>query len=170
MNLAIRQAGVQDAHLIATLGTVTFYEAYFEQDEPSDIADYCIEWFAPQKILLEIENPISTFFIAYHNGKAIGYAKLRDGDKPEGVAENSVELQRIYTIERVWGKGAGELLLQHCCQAAKEKGFQNIWLGVWEENIRAQRFYAKYNFNQVGAITFPYGETVGNNLVLEKIL
>lgn len=170
MVLEIRQANVEDANLIAVLGSVTFYEAYFEQDAPADLANYCVESFAPEKIRQEIENTASTFFIAYHNGKSVGYAKLRDGEKADGVAENSIELQRIYTLERVWGKSVGEALLQNCFRHAKERGFKHIWLGVWEENIRAQKFYVKHSFHRVGTITFPYGETVGINLVLEREL
>lgn len=170
MNLDIRPATVREANLLSVLATTAFYETYFEQDEPDDITAYCLNSFNPQQFLSEIENPASTFFIAYHNGKAIGYAKLRDGEKPAKVAQNSIELQRIYTVERFWGKGAGEILLQHCFKVAQEKGFQNIWLGVWEENVRAQKFYSKYGFERVGTIKFSYGETFGINLVLEKKL
>ena len=68
------------------------------------------------------------------------------------------------------GKGLGALLLKHCLEAAKSKGFKTLWLGVWEENRRAQRFYEKHGFKRVGTLTFPYGDTVGTNFVLEKVL
>jgi diamine N-acetyltransferase len=169
--ILIRQADASDAQLIAVLGAVTFYEAYFEQDDPPDLANYIAEAFAPEKILTEIENPNATFFIIYRNEKAVGYAKFRrDGERPAGVAENSIELQRIYVLERVFGKGVGERLLNHCLAAAKREGFEFLWLGVWEENRRARRFYEKHGFRKVGTLTFPYGETVGTNLVLQKNL
>ena len=168
--IEVRRADASHAVLISVLGAATFYEAYFEQDESADLADYCRVSFAPDKIRAEIENPNATFFIAYSNGKAIGYAKLRTGETIDSVSENSIELQRIYILERFWGKGVGEILLNHCLETAREKGFQAFWLGVWEENIRGQKFYAKFGFRQIGTLTFPYGETVGINLVLEKEL
>ena len=170
-NISIRRARAADANLISVLGAVTFYEAYFEQDEPPDLANYIAESFAPEKIRAELDAPTAEFFIIFRDGKAVGYAKLRMGEPHASVAgEKAVELQRIYLIERVFGTGAGEKLLNFCCREARRKGFETIWLGVWEENLRAQKFYAKHGFRQVGTLTFPYGNTYGVNLVLQRDL
>ncbi len=169
--IKISPATVADAKLISVLGAVTFYEAYFEQDAAHDLANYIHESFELAKIRAEIEDKNAAFFIIYADEKAVGYAKLRNGSKVDCIKnENSIELQRIYTIERVYGTGIGESLLKHCLETAKLQGFETLWLGVWEENKRAQKFYAKYGFTRVGEITFPYGETVGINFVLEKVL
>lgn len=171
MNIEIRQASAEDADLIAVLGTTAFYEAYFEQDTPHDLADYITKSFAPEKIRAEIEHPDAMFFIIFRNEKAVGYAKLRNEERHESIKnENAVELQRIYILERVFSTGIGEKLLNHCIETARIKGFETIWLGVWEENRRAQKFYAKHGFKRAGTLTFPYGESVGINFVLEKTL
>lgn len=170
-DVTIQQADTEDFNLIAVLGAVTFYEAYFEQDDPPDLANYIVESFGPSKVRAEIENPHAIFFIIFLDGKAVGYAKLREDSKAECVSnEAAIELQRIYILERVFSQGIGEMLLKHCLGAAKGKGFETLWLGVWEKNERAQRFYEKHGFRCVGTLTFPYGETVGTNLVLEKVL
>jgi diamine N-acetyltransferase len=166
--IEIREAAPTDARLISVLGTVTFYEAYFEQDDPQDLAKYIYEAFEPEKIRAEIVDENATFFIIYLNGHAVGYAKLRE-DSEAGCVKNetAVELQRIYLVERVFGQGVGEILLKHCLEIARTRGFETLWLGVWEENRRAQRFYEKQGFRRVGELKFPYGETVGTNFVLE---
>ncbi|MCD9185426.1 MAG: GNAT family N-acetyltransferase [Pyrinomonadaceae bacterium] len=170
-NVKIRQAVLDDAKLISVLATVTFYEAYFEQDEANDLANYVLDSFAAEKIRAEIANSDFTFFIVYRNEKAVGYAKLRRNSPLDCVTdENSIELQRIYILERVYGKGIGEILLAHCLKTAREEGFSTLWLGVWERNARAQRFYEKHGFVRVGSLTFPYGDTVGINFVLETAL
>jgi diamine N-acetyltransferase len=169
--IQIHQATAADAKLISVLGTVSFYEAYYEQDDAHDLANYIHESFELEKIRAEIEDKSTPFFIIYANEKAVGYAKLRTGSKVDCIkSANSIELQRIYTIERVYGTGIGESLLKYCLETARAKGFETLWLGVWEENIRAQKFYAKHGFTRVGEISFPYGETVGTNFVLEKVL
>jgi len=169
--IEIRRANAADAKLISVLGAVTFYEAYFEQDSPADLANYIHESFNLDKICAEIEDANATFFIIYQNNHAVGYAKLREDSTVDCVNnKTAIELQRIYVIEKVFGKGIGEILLKHCLEIAKEKGFKTLWLGVWEENRRAQRFYEKHGFRRVGTLTFPYGETVGINFVLEKVL
>lgn len=169
--VTIRTADERDAALIAVLGAVTFYEAYFEQDDPPDLAEYILESFAAEKIRAELEDTDSTFFIVYADGKSVGYAKLRENSKGAGVAvENAVELQRIYIVERVFGRGVGEKLLAHCLETARAKNFETLWLSVWEENRRAQKFYEKHGFRRVGTVKFPYGKTIGTNFIMEKNL
>lgn len=167
--ITIRKANEKDANLISILGGVTFYEAYFEQDDAHDLTNYIADSFAVEKIRAEIANPKAEFFIVFRNEKAVGYAKMRWEEKHESVkSEKAVELQRIYVLERVYGTKVGKNLLEYCIEAARNKGFDTIWLGVWEENKRAQKFYKKHGFEQVGTLEFPYGKTVGVNLVFTK--
>ena len=169
--ILIRRATAADATLIAVLASTTFYEAYFEQDESANLARYIAESFDIETIAAELADPRSTFFIISLNEKAVGYARLIAGSTTDGVSAGGViELKRIYILERLWGKSVGEALLDHCIGAAVERGFAVIWLGVWDENLRAQRFYAKFGFREVGKISVPYGDVVGVNLVLEKLL
>jgi diamine N-acetyltransferase len=168
-NITIRRAAPADAGLVSVLGGVTFYEAYFEQDSPPGLAEYILESFEVNKIRAEIENPRATFFIVYLDGHAVGYAKMRTDSQVDCVPEaDAIEIQRIYLVERTFGKGIGAVLLNHCLDFAREQGFSTVWLGVWEENVRAQRFYAKFGFERVGTITFPYGAEVGVNHVLKR--
>lgn len=171
MDISIRRAGRDDAVLISVLATTTFYEAYCQQDESRNLAGYIAESFAVSTIIDEIDDPTSTFLIAEIDGKAVGYARLIDYSTTDGITgQRVIELKRIYLLERLWGSGAGEALLMHCIGSAAARGFDTIWLGVWEENQRARRFYDKFGFGQVGTLMFPYGDVVGTNLVLQKQL
>lgn len=167
-DITIRKAGAGDAPLIAILATVTFFEAYFEQDDPPDLANYLVESFSPEVVAKDLADPDSFFFITYRSGKAVGYAKLRDKEPHASVTSpNAIELQRIYLVERVWGSGLGDKLLDHCIEFARSKGKCAIWLGVWEQNPRAVRFYEKHGFERVGTLEFPYADTVGLNAVMQ---
>lgn len=164
----IRLASPEDAKLISALGIVTFYEAYYEQDTPQDMAEYLNESFSVDRIDGEFLDPNTCFYIAYREGKAVGYAKLISGSRTDCVTgKDPIELKRIYLVERVWGTGIGEMLLRHCIEHARKGGHDTLWLGVWQENARGQRFYAKHGFTKVGTITFPYGDTEGINDVME---
>lgn len=167
----IRRAAPLDAQLLSVLATTCFYEAYFEQDAPHNLASYIGESFAEDKIAAEIDLDTVAYFIMFRNQRAVGFAIMRSDTKFEGIDDvAAIELQRIYVIERVYGAGAGELLLRHCEQFARGLGLETIWLGVWEENLRAQRFYAKHGYSRIGQIEFPYGDVVGTNHVLVKSL
>jgi len=169
--ISIRRATADDTVLISVLAAATFYEAYFEQDESANLAGYINEAFSPTAIAAEIADPASTFFIIFQNGMAVGYARLIDGSRTDGVADGRVvELKRLYILERMWGKGVGGTLLEYCIRVAAAHGYNSIWLGVWEENPRARAFYEKYGFEQVGTLNVPYGDVVGTNLIVEKRL
>ena len=164
-DVTIRKATPADVALLSSLSVVTFYEAYFEQDDPHDLTNYLAENFGRETIEAEMEH--AAYFIAFRNGKAVGYAKLLDGEPHEAVKGNAVELQRIYLVERVWGTGIGDILLERCMAEARAMGKDVLWLGVWEENRRGLSFYAKHGFERVGTLTFPYCGSVGINAVMQ---
>ena len=167
----IRQAGAEDVNLLSVLGAVTFYESYFEQDDPPDLADYIADAFNVDKLREEIADPDSTFFVVYHEGRAVGYARLIAGSRePCITAERTAELKRIYIVERLWRRGIGEILLDHCVREARRLEMDSIWLGVWQQNARALPFYEKHGFVKVGTLEFPYADTVGINDVMEMKL
>lgn len=169
--ITIRRADAADTLLAASLATVTFYEAYFEQDDPHDLANYLTESFSPETIRAEIADRNHHFFLIFRRGKAVGYAKLRDGEPHSSIdSQNAIELHRIYLVERVWGTGLGEKLLDHCLRAAREAGKDTLWLGVWERNERGLAFYRKHGFERVGTLEFPYADSVGINAVMRKLL
>lgn len=166
--ITIRRAHAGDARLISALATVTFFEAYFEQDDPPDLANYLAESFSADIIAEELADPETYFFLIHRGRPAVGYAKLRDKEPHASVtSRNAIELQRIYAVERVWGRGVGEKLLNHCIDFAREMGRDVLWLGVWEENPRAVRFYEKNGFKRVGTLEFPYADSVGINAVMQ---
>lgn len=168
MNLKIRKADPKDTKLLAVLGAVTFYEAYFETDDSCDIADYITETYSVEQIQSEIEDKNSHFFIAEIDEKAVGFAKLRENSKPDCLKdENTIELHRIYLVERVWRKGIGRELINECVRLAKQKGYESLWLGTWEANVKAQKFYKKLNFVKAGEYQYFYGEYLTTNLVLK---
>ncbi len=169
MNLSIRKANLDDAKLISVLGAVTFYEAYFETDEQKDIADYIAENYSIEKIISELKDENTTFFIPELAGKAVGFAKLRENSIPECLkGENTIELHRIYLLERVWRKGIGKILIEKCLDEAKQKGFDSMWLGTWEANKRARKFYESLGFEYVGEYQYYYADILTTNLVLKK--
>lgn len=167
--ISVRIASAEDVRIISAVATVSFYEAYFEQDDPRTMTDYLVDNFAVDVILKELAAPENTFLIAYKRGRAVGYAKLRDIEPHSSVTvPEAIEIQRFYLIERIWGKGVGDVLLDRCLETAKEMGKSALWLGVWEENMRGQSFYNRRGFRQVGTVTFPYGEDEsGTSLVMQ---
>ncbi len=169
--VSVRHAIDTDATLISVLASATFYEAYFEQDESSNLSGYIHESFAVDEVRSQLQDPESSYILIFLDGKAVGYARLIENATSDGISPGStIELRRLYMLERVWGTGIGTTLLEYCVDEGRNRGFDIFWLGVWEENERAIRFYDKFGFSQVGTISFPYGDVVGTNRVLQRFL
>lgn len=165
----IRKTTATDANLVAALGAATMYETYFETDDPQDMSKYIVDNFNPAAIKIELEDTNNTFFLAEVEGKSVGYAKLRMGQPDDCVKDsNAVELHRLYVLEKMTRHGIGEILMRKCLDEARSKGFEALWLSVFDLNVRAQNFYKKLGFTQVGETDFFYDEKRFNCFVLLK--
>jgi diamine N-acetyltransferase len=60
--------------------------------------------------------------------------------------------------------------MNKCFETALEKSYRTMWLGVWELNYRAARFYEKHGFKIVGKHVFQLGSDAQTDLVMEKHL
>lgn len=167
----IRKADLADINLISVLAIATHYDAYCELDPSHDLADYCIRFFNLETVEAELQNPNLTFLIIEFEGNAVGFAQLREGKKVECMeGKNAIEVQRIYLIERAKGKKLGKILMEKCWEIAKEKGFETVWLGVWDKNVEAQKFYEKIGMKNVGITDFSDGKNQFLNFVFAKDL
>lgn len=94
--------------------------------------------------------------LRYHPDAA-AYAML--GDQVAGFIQLSPARKReqeigyislVYLCPAFRGKGIGAQLIGYAVSAYRRQGRRALQLGVAEGNLRAQRFYAKLGFRQVG--------------------
>jgi ribosomal protein S18 acetylase RimI-like enzyme len=165
----VRRASIEDAQLLAELGARTFAETFAEVNTPEDMAAYEAASFSVERLTEELTEPLSVFFIAEVEGGAAGYAKIQSGDAPECVeGQGPVELVRLY-VARAWlGRGVGPALMRRCLEEARQAGFQTMWLGVWERNHRAQAFYRKWDFHEVGEHIFQLGSDPQRDILMQR--
>ena len=165
----IRRANRDDAGLLAELGARTFYETFAADNTSEDMSVYLAASFGLEHQKSELMDPSSTFLIATVGDIEAGYAKLRGGEAPEGIeGMKPVELVRLY-VSREWlGRGVGEALMRACIDDARRTGHETIWLGVWERNGRAQAFYRKWNFREVGEHIFQLGSDLQRDILMER--
>ena len=166
--MRIRYANENDSSLLADLGRKTFYDSFIDGNTEEDIALYLTEHYSSEIQSSEIEDTNTIFLIAEINEIAVGYTKLKAQSSSDGVtATNPIELQRIYSIKEYIGKGVGAELMKASISEAKEKGFNSIWLGVWEKNERAIKFYERWGFKKVGEKNFTLGNDTQNDFTME---
>jgi len=72
----------------------------------------------------------------------------------------ALELKRLYVLKEFHGKKIAQELMDYFIEYATKNKYACVWLGVWEHNMRAQKFYAKYGFVNSGYThDFPIGDT-----------
>jgi ribosomal protein S18 acetylase RimI-like enzyme len=171
--ISIRQATIDDAQLLTELSYTTFWDAFADhpKNAPDDLADYMQKAFNVEQLAAELGDKKSIFLIAEIEDKTAGYAKLvRDYIEPGVIAERPVELNRLYSHQEFLGRGVGQSLMDSCFAQARDHSHDVIWLGVWEYNPRAQRFYEKNGFRVVGKHVFQLGADSQTDLLMQKEL
>jgi len=169
--ITIRNANLGDATLLAALGWKTFYETFAPLNNEVDVRLYVDKNFTTEQLLKELEDPYSIFLIAQAGDTVAGYAKLRtqvNPDAPPGTV--SIELERIYSDRDFLGKHVGKTLMQATIDLAKHKGYDTLWLGVWEFNPRAIAFYEKWGFEKFSSHPFLLGTDLQTDLLYKKKL
>ena len=172
-NLKIRRGTVEDAKTLAPLAVKIFNDTFAANplNRPEDMQAYIAEFMSVAAFEQELAGKDSVFFIAESGGEMIGYAKLKENSTEDSVADaNPIELCRLYIAHEFHGKGIAEKLMKECFAEAIKKNFQTMWLGVWEFNFRAQRFYEKLGFLKVGKHVFQLGSDPQTDFVMEKKL
>jgi ribosomal protein S18 acetylase RimI-like enzyme len=76
----------------------------------------------------------------------------------------------MYVLPDNHGAGVSAALMQVALVHAAGMAAKSLWLGVNQQNLRAQRFYAKYDFTINGTKTFHLGGGVENDYVMVRLL
>lgn len=171
--LTIREALPADAKLLTDLAYTTFWDAFAHhpKNAPDDLNHYMRQAFSLEQISAELADENSIFLIAEIGGEAAGYAKLVVECIEAGIdAARPVELSRLYAHQKHLGQGIGQSLMDACFDRAKQDGHDVMWLGVWEYNPRAQRFYEKNGFRVVGNHVFQLGKDAQTDLLMQREL
>lgn len=169
--ILIRQAKAVDARRIAVLSRQTFYDTFAEYNTKEDMDKFMAEQFGEELLMREVINGDGIFLLAEVGSDAIGYVRLREGERYPAFGENSsIEIARIYVDKAAIGTGLGRKLMEASVEIAREKGKTIVWLGVWEKNQRAIEFYRKAGFSKFGEHDFVLGNDVQTDWLLMKWL
>jgi ribosomal protein S18 acetylase RimI-like enzyme len=167
----ITSASIEDWKLIQTIGKETFYETFASSNSEVNMQQYISNSFSDKKIQEELLNGESEFFIAWEDDLPIGYLKINTGEAQTELQDPStLEIERIYVKASHHGKKIGQLLYDKAVDIAQEKNVTSIWLGVWEENPRAIRFYEKNGFVEFDRHIFKMGDEEQTDVMMRKVL
>ena len=166
--MQIRKLDITDLENLQKISITTFRETFEEVNSEKDMQKYLDENLNLERLKSELENPDSEFYFIENKNKNLGYLKLNFGNaQTEKVEENYFEIERIYVLKAFLGQKIGQILFDKAIEIGREKNLEYVWLGVWEENHRAIRFYEKNGFEIFGKHDFVLGEDVQTDLLMK---
>lgn len=170
-SIVINKAFIEDLETLQSIGKETFFETFAESNSKEEMDLYLEKSFNKERLADELNNSNSFFFIAWEEDNPIGYLKLNSGNaQTELQDETSIEIERIYVKSSHHGKKVGQLLYDQALKIAKEHQKNYLWLGVWEENLKAVNFYKKNGFVEFDKHIFRLGNEEQTDLMMKKTL
>jgi len=159
-DLKFQRCTISHLTTLAEISKRTFIEAFAAQNNPNDFKNYIETAFSEKKLKKELLNSDSFFYLVYLAGSLSGYFKLNvNAAQAENRNKNAMELERIYVVQEFQGKRIGSAILNKTIEIATLEKKDFIWLGVWQKNTSAIKFYEDHGFKKTG--THPY--FIGND-------
>ncbi|MEO0574695.1 MAG: GNAT family N-acetyltransferase [Pseudomonadota bacterium] len=166
-----RIATLDDAQQVHAFARRTFVSAFAADNTDADMQSYLGQSMLLEQQAAAIEDPTGRVILMEQGADLIAYASLRDRHAPECVTScAAIELHRFY-VDAPWhGTHIARDLMQRVLAQARSLGASTLWLGVWENNPRAIRFYQKQGFVDVGSIDFLLGTAAQTDRVMQVTL
>lgn len=161
---------IADAEALSALAEATFRTTFAHLYPPEDLENFLTDWMPPDKVRAEIADPRFTYKVARDaDGGLLGYIKLGpvwfDLPSSEPDPVDATELHQLYVAPAAHGNGVAAGLMDLALAAARDDARKRIYLSVYIDNLRAQRFYARYGFYEVGKNPFRVGSTIDDDRI-----
>ncbi len=170
-SIRIEKIGDEAVGQLRDISIATFQESFGDQNTVDNMNAYIKKCFSEEHLLAELRDPGSLFYVANIKDQWVGYVKLNSGSVQIGnQLERAIEIQRIYVLKDFQGHKVGQQLYEKAVGIALQAGIQFIWLGVWEKNKRAIRFYERNGFIPFGSHFFWLGNDKQTDILMRLSL
>ncbi len=120
------------------------------------------EFWTPNILKSELENPNSKYIVAKENENIVGFAGII-------ISIDDTEITNIVTKKAERKRGIGTLLLDKLIEMTKKENRDKISLEVNENNIEAKNLYIKNGFEIVGRRK-KYYNGIDDAIIMTKFL
>ncbi|KAJ3280396.1 hypothetical protein HK104_000701 [Borealophlyctis nickersoniae] len=168
-NLTVRRATPADVDSLREIAQTTFVQTFGPDNTQEDMDEYINTKLTRERLLGELSNPHSVFWLCFREDKLIGYAKVNFGDaQSEFRNHDEAEVERIYVDNNFGRQGIGKKLLDVALEEIRKADKKQVWLGVWEKNYSAVAFYKKNGFDRVGEHIFKLGNDEQTDWIMRR--
>ena len=166
--MEITKVTINNIKQLQKIGRQTFFETFSLSNTVDNMNTYLNESFSVEKLIAELNDKNSAFYFAAINNNVIGYLKLNFGQSQTELKEDkAIEIERIYVLKEFYGKSVGQMLYNKAIEIANVKNADYVWLGVWQENLRAINFYKKNGFIAFDKHIFKLGDDKQTDIMMK---
>lgn len=173
MEIKIRRVTIDDVAPLSILARQTFYDTFTGTCTEADMQGFLEKNYSEEQLGKELTDTDTFCFFAELDGVPVAYLQFKEDYQHFPIMKKwkALELKRIYVLANFQGKGIAQMLMDFFLKHAAENKYEAVWLGVWEHNFKAQKFYEKYGFKNSGHThDFPIGNTPQTDIWLWKFL
>ncbi len=178
MPVTVRRAADADAQALSRLAALTFPLACTPQTSAEFLATYIATRLDAGSFRRHLADPACRVLLAEDGpgSDPVGYTLLIAEEPTDADVARAIRLRPTVSLERCYvhpdhhGSGLAWRLMAATLEAARDTGAKGIWLGVSEENDRANAFYARHGFETVGTKRFHIGDAWEDDNVRERAL
>ncbi len=169
----IRRAVAADAETLSVLADRLFVQAFVEElgvpYPEADLQAFLQQANGPAVMARRLDDPLTALWIAEWGGEAVGYAQAGPADAtlPQMSPADGM-LDRLYLAPGWRGRGVAGTMMDRALAWLEDNYSARPWLVVFQPNLRAQRFYARYGFEVVGECEYPVGAWIDHEFVMRR--
>ena len=170
-SLSVDAPTVADAPALSAMAQASFRAtfAYIPYPE-ADLAVFLEQAMGVDAYRKVIEDPDHILRVVKNaGGDIVGFIKLGPNGIPLGDGEPPVErtraLHQLYLLDEAKGSGMADALTQFGKAWAQFVGAEALYLTVHVDNHRAQRFYARHGFSEIGQYPFAVGNVIDDDRI-----
>ncbi|MFC6175912.1 GNAT family N-acetyltransferase [Companilactobacillus huachuanensis] len=171
MTTTIRRCTEDDLKTLQRLSVETYTDTFKPYNTEENMKAYIEGAYNLNTLRQELTDKNSEFYFLYIDDELVGYLKVNILDaQSEPMDDDFLEVQRIYIRVSYKRKGLGEVLMKLAIERAQSLKKPRLWLGVWEKNFAAQKFYQAMGFEHYSSHKFVMGTSTQTDYILKKEL
>ena len=164
------EATQDDCDAVAALAQKTFIDTFGHLYRPENREAHVAQKFSAV-FFREALAAGNTILMLHDAGKLIGYAKVGHLALPvkPPIPRGAQEIHRVYVDKEFQGRGLGKAMMLHILSLPRIASAAAVYLGVWEENVRAQHLYTLYGFEPVGKYLYQVGDQSDQEIIMARM-
>ena len=170
---------IADAPELSAMAQASFTDTFaYMQYPPADLERFLDSAMGAATYARQIADPDYAIRIARWGGDCgqgaiCGFIKLGPNELPLPPGEpqpaptpaspGTRELHQLYLTGAAQGTGLADALMAFALADARGRGAEALYLSVYVGNLKAQRFYTRHGFVEIGKVAFAVGDTIDDD-------